>query len=255
MKYGAKDTDPVVLQEIGWLQIDFDETSTRTRALFAPNEATVREYLEIYEAGQKLPPPVVFKYDDHPGRYYLADGYHRWEAWRRYVDKNMPKKVTLECEVHRIGGRAGAILYALGANAKHGLKRTNDDKRRCIEVALVEFPKTSDREIAQWCGVSDKTVGKVRDEVRNFRTCENETRIGADGKEYPVKRKEPKPVNVVYQQLDFFRGLAKQPTKLPSEEALRQIDPVPVLKWFKHLYPELGIEFKKTVTPNTTDAQ
>lgn len=34
----------------------------------------------------------------------------------------------------------------------------NADKRRCIEIALAEFPKLSSSAIAEMCGVSDQFV-------------------------------------------------------------------------------------------------
>jgi hypothetical protein len=36
----------------------------------------------------------------------------------------------------REGSRRDAILYAVGANASHGLKRTNRDKRNAVRVLL-----------------------------------------------------------------------------------------------------------------------
>ena len=44
----------------------------------------------------------------------------------------------------REGSRRDAILYAVGANASHGLKRTNRDKRNAVMV-LLKDPEWSDR--------------------------------------------------------------------------------------------------------------
>jgi hypothetical protein len=43
----------------------------------------------------------------------------------------------------RAGGRRDAILYAVGANAAHGLKRTNRGKRNAVMV-LLKDPEWSD---------------------------------------------------------------------------------------------------------------
>ena len=43
---------------------------------------TSLEYREAYEAGESFPPIVVFEDDDQPGRYWLADGWHRLDAQR-----------------------------------------------------------------------------------------------------------------------------------------------------------------------------
>jgi hypothetical protein len=43
------------------------------------------------------------------------------------------------------GSRRDAILYAVGANASHGLKRTNRDKRNAVRV-LLKDPEWSRRQ-------------------------------------------------------------------------------------------------------------
>ena len=53
----------------------------------------------------------------------------------------------------RKGGRVDALKYALGANAIHGQRRSNLDKRRCVEIAVKEFAGLSSRAIAELCGV------------------------------------------------------------------------------------------------------
>lgn len=84
------------------------------------------------------------------------------------------------------GGRIDALKAALSANAAHGIRRGNADKRRAVEIALREFPKLSSRMIAELCGVSDKTVGTVRE------TCGNsarDTRIDSLGRNQPATRR------------------------------------------------------------------
>ena len=65
----------------------------------------------------------------------------------------------------RQGTRRDAVLHSVGANAQHGLRRTNADKRRAVETLLrdEEWSGWSDSEIARRCGVSHPTVAKVRD--------------------------------------------------------------------------------------------
>jgi hypothetical protein len=84
------------------------------------------------------------------------------------------------------------LKFALAANAAHGLKRTNADKRRSVELALAEWPNLSSRELAKICAVSDMMVGEIRNQLQE--SCSS-TRTGADGKEYkvPVKKQEPEP--------------------------------------------------------------
>ena len=66
----------------------------------------------------------------------------------------------------RQGGLRDAILHSAGANAVHGLRRTNADKRRAMLMLLEdeEWSKWSDREIGRRCAVDHKTVARLRSE-------------------------------------------------------------------------------------------
>jgi hypothetical protein len=85
------------------------------------------------------------------------------------------------------GGRVEALRHALGANAVHGQRRTNADKRRCVELAIREFPDLSSRALAELCGVGDQLVRTVKPDmqVRDSRTSPTVT--GSDGKKYPAR--------------------------------------------------------------------
>ena len=118
------------------------------------NEDVVAEYAEHMLDGAKFPPVTVFFDSVY---YWLADGYHRYYG---------TKKANLdEIEVEVINGtRRDAILYSLGANSKHGLPRSNDDKRKAVNTLLddMEWCEWSDREIARACGVSNMTVARIK---------------------------------------------------------------------------------------------
>lgn len=89
----------------------------------------------------------------------------------------------------RNGGRVEALKHALGANAIHGQRRTNADKRRCVEIAVTEFDGLSSRAIADLCGVSADFVCRVRP----MSSDDNATRTTSDGRQYPAKRKSRLP--------------------------------------------------------------
>lgn len=67
----------------------------------------------------------------------------------------------------RQGGLRDAILHSAGANANHGLRRTNEDKRRAVLMLLddEEWSQWSDREIGRQCVVDGKTVTRLREEL------------------------------------------------------------------------------------------
>ncbi|OGV61314.1 MAG: hypothetical protein A2498_00905 [Lentisphaerae bacterium RIFOXYC12_FULL_60_16] len=68
----------------------------------------------------------------------------------------------------------------------NGLRRTNADKRRCVEIALKEWPKLSSRAVAELCGVAPNTVEAARPAGAQI---EHLNRTGTDGKQYPPTRK------------------------------------------------------------------
>lgn len=61
------------------------------------------------------------------------------------------------------------MLFSVGANAMHGLRRTNEDKRKAVETLLAdeEWSKWSDREIARKFGVGHPFVAAVRSSLES----------------------------------------------------------------------------------------
>jgi len=143
---------------------------TQTRAAIDP--AVAIEYGEAIRGGAKLPPVVVF-YDGSD--YWLADGFHRVTAYDSIGQRQV------ECDV-RQGTKRDAVLYSVGANSSHGLRRTNADKRRAVETLLrdEEWAQWSDVEIGRRAGTSHTFVAKVRAEVQPATVAG--CRKGADGK-------------------------------------------------------------------------
>jgi hypothetical protein len=164
------------------LSIDQIKTDGGTQMRAGLHEATVLEYLEAMApiGWSDFPPIIVY----HDGRnYWLADGFHRIEAYRRAAAQLDQPADRIPADV-RAGTRRDAILYAAGANAQHGLRRTNADKRRAVEVLLRddEWRQWSDREIGRRCDVSDVFVGKVRREMTANGLQSPAERTGADGR-------------------------------------------------------------------------
>ena len=151
---------------------------TQMRAHLDP--ATVEEYADaMTDAGWGKFPPIIAYYDGND--YWLADGFHRLAAFRsiaNYSDALIPADV-------RSGTRRDAILHAAGANASHGLRRTNADKRRAVETLLrdEEWAKWSNMEIARRCNVSEGTVRNIRGDLeRTSQITKSDQRHGADGR-------------------------------------------------------------------------
>lgn len=118
---------------------------------------TIAEYSAAYKAGAKIPPMVVF--NDGKKR-WLADGFHRHPAAKSAGLK------TIAVE-ERKGTKRDALLFAVSANAEHGLRRTNADKRRAVETLLsdAEWSKWPGAEIARRCAVTHTFVNNVKREI------------------------------------------------------------------------------------------
>lgn len=121
------------------------------------DQQTVDQYVADAGDGWPFPPVVVFR--DDQDRLWLADGFHRVAAAEHLGRAEIPADV-------RQGSRRDAILFAVGANATHGLRRSNADKRKAVRT-LLEDPEWSERparEIARQCQVDHKTVLALRAE-------------------------------------------------------------------------------------------
>jgi ParB-like chromosome segregation protein Spo0J len=120
-----------------------------------------------------MPPPVTTKCSLGPivatmsddvffdgTTYWLDDGFHRVDAAKQ------AGLATLACDV-RSGTLSDAIWESAGANAQHGLRRSNKDKARSVVTAL-RHPRAknmSDRDIAEHVGVSHTLVSQIAAEL------------------------------------------------------------------------------------------
>jgi hypothetical protein len=153
------------------------DTSIQCRA--AIDSAVVNEYAEKMESGDKFPPVVLFGTSE---KSWIGDGWHRVLAARQIGAERISSEL-------KPGGRPAALKYALGANAAHGHRRSNADKRRCVEIALKEFGSLSSRAIAEMCGVGDDLVLSMRKQVPENGTSHTDKVVtGKDGKQYSSRK-------------------------------------------------------------------
>jgi ParB-like chromosome segregation protein Spo0J len=140
------------------------------------NQEVVDEYSEILREGGKLPAITVYRVGSS---HYLVDGWHRYFAHKKAGLADIPTTVI-------DGTIRDATLYAVGANDDHGLRRTNDDKRKSVMMLLDDFEwaEWSDREIAKAVKVSSMFVGKLR---KSLGLQPAEVKAVVNGKEIKVK--------------------------------------------------------------------
>lgn len=155
------------IQSVAIAKIRMDGGTQPRAQLF---EEVVAEYAEDMQQGAIFPPVTIYCDGEE---YWLADGFHRVRA-REAIGS---KEVTAEV---RPGTQRDAVLYAVGANASHGLRRTNADKHRAVKRLLRdrEWMKWSDREIARRCGVANSFVGRIR---KSLSVPEEQTNHDAEG--------------------------------------------------------------------------
>lgn len=118
------------------------------------DEHVVADYAESIKAGAEFPAVDVF----HDGAdFWLADGFHRYFAYKKSGQESIP------AAVHE-GTKRDAVLFSVAANASHGLRRSNEDKRKAVATLLQdpEWAQWSDRKIASVCLVGHQLVASVR---------------------------------------------------------------------------------------------
>lgn len=138
------------------------------------NLELANEYSDAMLSGDEFPPVVLF-FDGVT--YWLADGFHR------FVAACKAGLTSIKAIVYQ-GGKEDAILYSVGANAQHGARRSNADKRRVV-FKLLDHPEWSlwsDAEIARKCKVSPGTVSRLRNGSPGVMGHDVDLRVTANGR-------------------------------------------------------------------------
>ena len=167
--------------------------------------ALVNEYAEAIQRGAEFPPGRVFHVEWRTGAqdYFLSRGFHRFFAHQKAGREGIRVEVIK-------GSRNDAVVDACGANAEHGARRTNEDKRKAVATLHSMFPKKSTRVIAEMAKVDHQTVVNYRSELAKIATSKrggkSNHRVpadaddepedagpieGRDGKQYPPTRHKP----------------------------------------------------------------
>ncbi|MGB3208678.1 MAG: hypothetical protein WBB28_27125 [Crinalium sp.] len=144
--------------DIESIDVALIELNGGTQSRSKLDEQTLEDYVQGWQLGATFPPIEVY-FDGQ--KYWLADGFHRSESFKR-----AGKGRLIEAIVHQ-GTRRDAILHSVGANASHGLRRTNPDKRRAVLTLLKdeEWSRWSNQAIARKCGVDESLVRTLKSEL------------------------------------------------------------------------------------------
>ena len=125
-----------------------------TQARTEINNELVAEYAAAMSDGGRF--PEIECYFDGVD-YWLVDGFHRLHSMLTLG------KASATVMVFN-GTLRDAVLHSLGVNTSHGLRKSNDDKRKSVQTILddSEWRLMSDREIAKHCGCSRTLVAQMR---------------------------------------------------------------------------------------------
>lgn len=156
------------------------------------DQSHVDELADAYRGDRAVEPPTVWRiadgWDETQFVYRLSQGFHRFQAMTR-------AGLTEAKFLVRHGTADECAIDAACSNRDHGLKRTNADKRRAVEILLKRLPKESDRAIAERAGVHHDLVASCRrlaDSASGF--LPPSERIGLDGVLRPATQ-PPRPVS------------------------------------------------------------
>jgi hypothetical protein len=144
------------------LELELISTNPLTQGRIEIDTRTIDRYLDALENGEQFP-PIRVVWDAILQKYWLADGYHRYHAYRRHLLYHIEADITE-------GSLTDAIAIACGANGNHGLPRTQCDKLRQATIYFAQSPEwanRSNREIGRILNISHTAIANYRREITN----------------------------------------------------------------------------------------
>jgi len=139
----------------------------RSTGLDPAHVATLAELVDTW-------PPIVVRRADHT----VVDGQHRLAAAVKLGLRHV-RAVFFD------GSADDAYVEFVRCNVGHGLPLSIDERRAAVRRILATHAERSDRGIAELCGVSPKTVARMRDE-QGASPSSCATRVGRDGRVRPL---------------------------------------------------------------------
>lgn len=166
------------------------------------NDEVVAEYSEFVKCGDKFPPVTVFF---NGIDYYLADGFHRYFA-NKHADIE-----EIEADIFE-GTKRDAKFYSLGANKSHGLRRSNQDKKKAVLEMITdsEWGELPSRDIGNHIGVSHAYVNKMRRGLEE----NSEENLGN------VSKISPKPASILEVDSKLSTGIEENNQEYDEKEQI-----------------------------------
>jgi len=130
------------------------------------------------------------------------------------------------------------LEYALGTNDKHGLKRSNGDKRKAVLIALndIEWGMLTNREIGKLCRVSHTFVNAIKEKIEADK--DKPKKKDKDPVDFSKKNRPDEPQidtefdedDKVHELLVQQKELEEENTKLLDALAIKTMDATPEQK-------------------------
>ena len=115
----------------------------------------VTDLREAIQESELIPPVKVFEVD---GKYRLAEGFHRIEAYKAET------VAEIDCEVIAGTLEEWKIACYSGNRGQRGLKRTRAERKKAVLLMLESFPRKPIREIATLIDISYGTAQAIKAE-------------------------------------------------------------------------------------------
>lgn len=131
----------------------------------------------LVETEAELPPILV-----HRSTMRVIDGMHRLRAAMASGRREIRVRFFE-------GDENEAFLHAVRENVTHGLPLSLEDRRGAARRIIAASPDLSDRAIAGYTGLSDKTVSALR-KRSSAENSQSSKRIGVDGRARPLNSTE-----------------------------------------------------------------
>jgi len=142
-------------------------------------EALIKEYEDLWREKVTFPPVQAFEVD---GQLLVVDGFCRVLAAQNVGKSRIEATVTK-------GTFQDALRAACGANASHGHRRTQADKRKAAGIAIAEFPDETSRVLAAMVGVSHTYIVSLREKDKKLDAIIDQAAAGV----VPELTTKPKP--------------------------------------------------------------
>ena len=179
----------------------------------------VYHMVEMMKEGYEFD-PIDTNFDG--ATYWLVDGFHRYHAYKLLGIKEVTVKYVP-------GTMEEAVIRSYGVNARHGLPRSYEDKKKVVMDALANplLKDKSNYEIAKICVVSQPFVAGIKDPEKKQKQKEaKEKNIKKKAEE--LNTETPPDTNLISNQkvpvVDSTVGEAPDEDELKANELAMQAD-------------------------------